>query len=215
MNIFLDLFQKFLLLVIYFLNLSFRFNSFASVVRVGTRVILEDSQTEKTIYFQNKDNKPALVQIWLDENCTLDATKAPFVITPQIFRMEANTSQIVRLRYTGELVSNSQESLYYLNFIQYPSNKQSEIENNNHLMVVFKNRIKVFFRPKELSDFMSSSIVIDKLGFLIDPADKKLTINNPTPYFSNIQEIGLQINGKYFILKKILLLNQNQLHVLL
>lgn len=67
---------------------------------------------------------------------------------------------------------------------------------------MFKNRIKVFFRPKELSDFMSSSIVIDKLGFLIDPADKKLTINNPTPYFSNIQEIGLQINGKYFILKK-------------
>lgn len=208
MNFFLNLFRKCLKFGILLLNFSGISQVYAGVVLVGTRVILADGQIEKTIYLQNKDAKPYLVQMWLDEgdeNSTLDTSKVPFIITPQIFRMEGNTNQAVRLRYTDmDKVSNSQESLYYLNFIQYPSLKVGETDNNR-LMVVFKNRLKVFYRPKEVSEFMDSSKVVDKLGLLLDPANKKLTVYNPTPYYANIQEIGLQVDNKYFVLK------QNQL----
>ncbi len=174
----------------------------AGVVLVGTRVILPNGQNEKTIYLQNKDNKPVLVQMWLDdgdESLTLETTKAPFVVNPQIFRMEGNATQIVRLRYIGaDKDSDSQESLYYLNFIQYPSLKAAEVAaDNNRLMIVFKNRIKVFVRPKKISSIMDSSQVADKLDFKFDPIKKVILANNPTPYFANIQEIGLQNKNHY------------------
>ncbi|WP_202740541.1 molecular chaperone [Acinetobacter sp. 'aerobic (ED)'] len=201
----LNLVRKHLSVGVFLLSLTSISSANAGVVLVGTRVILPNGQNEKTIYLQNKDNKPALVQVWLDagdENSTLDTTKAPFVVNPQIFRMEGNASQIVRLRYLGvDTDSDSKESLYYLNFIQYPSVKVNETAvDNNRLMIVFKNRIKVFVRPKKINSFMSSSQAMEKLDFSFSPTKKVVVVNNPTPYFANIQEIGLKTGNQYVVL---------------
>ncbi|MCU4609044.1 fimbrial biogenesis chaperone [Acinetobacter ursingii] len=177
--------------------------SFAGVVLTGTRVILADGQNEKTIHLQNVDSVPALVQIWLDdgdENSTLETSKAPFVVSPQIFRMEPNVGQTVRVRFTGaDQVAQDKESLYYLNFVQYPASKKQEMDNNR-LMVVFKNRIKVFYRPKNLVG--NSAQTIEKLRFKFNSQSKQLSVTNPTAYFANVQEVRLLTSQNQLVVNR-------------
>ncbi|MCU4413021.1 molecular chaperone [Acinetobacter sp. WU_MDCI_Axc73] len=177
--------------------------SFAGVVLTGTRVILADGQNEKTIHLQNIDSVPALVQLWLDEgdeNSTLETAKAPFVVSPQIFRMEPNAGQVVRVRFidAGQ-IPKDRESLYYLNFLQYPATKKQDMENNR-LMVVFKNRVKVFYRPKNLVG--SSAQTLEKLDFKFNAQNKQLSINNPTAYFANVQEVRLLTQQNQVVVKR-------------
>lgn len=164
----------------------------AGVVLTGTRIILAPGQTEKTIYLQNKDTVPALVQIWIDdgdEHSTLETAHAPYILSPQIFRMEANAGQAVRVRFTAaDQVPQDKESLYYLNFVQYPAVKSQDVANNR-LMLVFKNRIKVFYRPKNIAG--NSIDILEKLDLRFNPQTKQLSVYNPTAYFANIQELRL------------------------
>lgn len=164
----------------------------AGVVLTGTRIILAPGQTEKTIYLQNKDTVPALVQVWIDdgdEHSTLETAKSPYILSPQIFRMEANAGQAVRVRFTAaDQVAQDKESLYYLNFVQYPAVKSQDAANNR-LMLVFKNRIKVFYRPKNIGGH--SIDTLDKLDLKFNPQTKQLSLHNPTAYFANIQELRL------------------------
>ncbi|WP_246019963.1 fimbrial biogenesis chaperone [Limnobaculum zhutongyuii] len=67
--------------------------SHASVIMNGNRIIYPASAKEKTLQFTNQDPHPNLVQIWLDINnprSTPTTADAPFVATPQVFRMEPN-----------------------------------------------------------------------------------------------------------------------------
>ncbi|WP_130803871.1 fimbrial biogenesis chaperone [Acinetobacter ihumii] len=178
-------------------------HSFAGVVLTGTRVILADGQNEKAINLQNKDVAPALVQIWLDEgdeNSTLETAQAPFVVSPQIFRMQPNAGQTVRVRFVGaDQVTQDRESLYFLNFLQYPAAKKQDADQNR-LMVVFKNRVKVFYRPKNLVG--NSAQTLDKLNFKFDMQTKQLSVNNPTAYYASVQELRLLAPSKDVLVKQ-------------
>ena len=62
----------------------------ASVTIGGTRVVYPLDQREVTVKLTNDSNNPSLVQVWLDSgdaNAKPDESRAPFVITPPIFRM--------------------------------------------------------------------------------------------------------------------------------
>lgn len=113
--------------------------------------------------------------------------------------MEANAGQAVRVRFTAtEQVAHDQESLYYLNFLQYPAVKNQDAANNR-LMVVFKNRVKVFYRPKNIVG--QSTEPLDKLAIQYHPKNHQLSIHNPTAYFANIQELRLLTQQKEIVVK--------------
>lgn len=63
----------------------------ADVVILGTRMIFPAAQSEVTVQLSNTSARPALVQLWVDEDgvSTTPATsKAPFIVTPPLARME-------------------------------------------------------------------------------------------------------------------------------
>ncbi|SPZ91589.1 fimbrial chaperone protein StbB [Serratia marcescens] len=68
----------------------------------------------KTLQFTNDDGTPALMQIWLDINnpkSTPENADAPFVASPQIFRMNPHSGQMVRLSFVGQPLPRDRESL--------------------------------------------------------------------------------------------------------
>ena len=70
----------------------------ASVVIGGTRVVFPASQGEVTVRLSNSAAHPALVEAWIDDGdvqSTPDTANTPFLITPPLFRMEANGSVVV------------------------------------------------------------------------------------------------------------------------
>ncbi|TCM69169.1 fimbrial chaperone protein [Acinetobacter calcoaceticus] len=191
MNVFSNLMFRSSLLLSALLSIS---TAYAGVVLNSTRVIFNDGQNEKTIQLQNKDVYPNLVQLWIDEgdeNSSIENTKAPFMISPQVFRLNANTSQVVRLVFTGQQqVPNDRESLYYMNFSEFPAAKKQD-SDENRLMVVFKNRVKVFYRPKNI---VGDSTEVQKklrVKLLTQGPTQQLQIENPTAYYANIQQLSI------------------------
>lgn len=168
----------------------------AGIVMTGTRVIFPAQNTEKTIQLQNKENQPYLVQVWLDsgdQNSTPENTRSPFLANPQIFKINPNQGQIVRIIFTGDKTQLPQdrESLFFLNFSEIPAIKNQDTDSNK-LMVVFKNRLKVLYRPTNLPD-SSSNISKHLSASLKQQANRKMIeLKNDSAYYANILSVNIK-----------------------
>ncbi|HGM5492591.1 TPA: molecular chaperone [Serratia fonticola] len=159
-------------------------SAYASVTMLGNRVIYPAQAREKTLQFTNDDAIPALIQIWLDVDnarSTPETADAPFVASPQIFRMNAHSGQMVRLVYSGKGLPDDRESLFHLNFLQVPAVKESDTDKNK-LVLLVSNRLKVFYRPEGLAG--EANQVGKQLG--IQRIGNQLQVSNPTPYYASI-----------------------------
>ena len=176
----------------------------AAVIMVGTRVIFPADQNEKTIQFQNKDKTPNIVQLWLDsgdERLTAENADAPFFATPQIFKTGAFQGQIVRLTFTGDRAAlpTDKESLFYLNFSEIPSSKSADTDKNK-MLIIFRNRVKLFYRPAGLA---IQSFEINKhisYKFIRKNSNDAIEFKNNSPYYANISEASLSSNDQKTVL---------------
>lgn len=124
----------------------------ASVVMLNTRVIYPADTQSQTLQFSNNDNIPYVMQVWSDVNdpaSTPDNTNAPFMSVPALFRIEPHTGQSVRLIFTGKDLPQDRESLFYLNSVQIPPRNAIK-GNQNQMSVILRNRLKIFYRPKNI-----------------------------------------------------------------
>lgn len=180
--------------------------SYAAVVMTGTRVIFPANQPEKTVQLKNKDDNPNIVQVWVDRGnnaSTPDTADAPFIVNPQIFKIAPNEGQMLRLIFTGDKAELPQdkESVFYLNFLEIPGVKDKN-GATNQLMIVFKNRVKVFYRPDRLP--YSSTDMADHIHYKFGgtSAQPKVTISNDSAYFASISEVHIVSQGVKTPIKK-------------
>jgi fimbrial chaperone protein len=166
----------------------------ASVVSTGTRLIYVGDAADKTLRLTNEDNHPNLVQVWLDKgdaSSTLETADAPFVATPQIFRMEPHAGQMVRFVFTGENVPQDRESVFYINFSQIPAIKAKE-QDANKLVLMFSNRLKLFYRPKGLPgkpENIAGQMRFSRQG---NGSGLHVVVDNPTPYHAVVRSASLR-----------------------
>ncbi|MCU1754572.1 MULTISPECIES: fimbrial biogenesis chaperone [Pseudomonas] len=166
----------------------------ASVVMTGTRVIYPAQTQEKVVQLTNQDSHPYLVQMWVDSDTpdsTPEKADAPFIASPQVFRMNPNSGQVVRLVFTGAELPKDRESLYYLSFLQMPAMKASELQANKLLLTV-SSRMKLFYRPKGLAgdpDDLSKSLDFKVQG-------QTVIANNNSGYFATVRTAQVISQGK-------------------
>lgn len=163
----------------------------ASVVINSTRIIYPQQDKEVTVRLESKNQAPVLMQVWLDqgdEHSTPDAGDIPFVVTPPIFRIEPGKQHVVRLAYTGETLSSAQESLYWFNMLEVPSQAQSA-EQSNQLQLAFRTRIKVFFRPQDLPSTVEAAPAKLQWRGVTTERGTMLEVYNPTPYYVSFDRI--------------------------
>lgn len=159
---------------------------YANVVMTGTRVIYPAEQKEKTLQFSNSKDQSYLVQIWLDQNnpqSTPETADAPFMVNPQVFRIDPSRGQMVRMVYTGDThLPADRESIFYLNFKQIPAFEKNKLDQNM-LVLLVKSRLKVFYRPKTIVGQPEDSF--NTLTYLLvkDQDITWLEVNNPSGYY--------------------------------
>lgn len=172
----------------------------ASVVMTGTRVIYAANATEKTIQLTNNDDRPNLMQVWVDKgnpDSTIEKADAPFVVTPQVFRMESRNGQMVRLIFTGDDLPKDRESLFYLNFSQFPAVKVKDEGDTNKLVLMIRNRVKLFYRPAGLAGSPPGELPRQLVPRLhAGPGGASVQVDNPTPYYAVVRSAQWVTNGK-------------------
>lgn len=171
---------------------SFSNTVMASAVISGTRIIYPSDDNEVSVKITNNGISPVLLQSWIDYGdvkSSPSTIKTPFILTPPVNRVDGGKGQTLRISYIGNGLPVDRESVFWLNVLEIPAKNAKKIDDNT-LQVAFRSRIKIFFRPKELSG--SASEAPGSVKWTI--REKFLEANNPTPYFINF--VNLSVGGK-------------------
>ncbi|MDH1317384.1 molecular chaperone [Enterobacter bugandensis] len=158
--------------------------SHAGVIINGTRLVYPGDKKESSLGLSNPDATDYLVQSWVDSGGK-NLAKAPFLITPPLFRLDAHEDNVLRVVRTGGNLSEDRESLYWLNIKAIPSSKH--VEGVNTLQIAINTRIKLLYRPSAVKGRPED--VADKLEWRREGND--LVVNNPTPFYMNFQTVTL------------------------
>lgn len=181
---------------VFIFPIIFSGNAVANVIMTGTRIIYPDDIKEKTIQLRNTSQRPYIVSIQIDDGSNIDKKKrpqVPFITTPQIFRMEGGSGQSVKIIFTGDALPQDRESVFYFSFSQLPYT-EAKNKAQNQLVLALTNRLKIFYRPHDLSGH--SDETAGKLRFQIWP--DVIEVTNPTGYYSVIRRAELITNGKRY-----------------
>lgn len=154
----------------------------AGVIIGGTRIIFDGAKKEASISITNPDSAPYLIQSWIDMQ-EGNTAKAPFIITPPLYRLDGGQKNIERIVMTGAL-PQEQESLFWLNIKAIPSASKQM----NALQIAVKTRIKLIYRPEGLRASTPKEQA-NKLTW--QRAGNEIQVNNPTQYVVNFNEITL------------------------
>ncbi|MCK4227886.1 molecular chaperone [Enterobacter asburiae] len=157
-------------------------NAYAGVIIGGTRVIFDGGKKEASISINNADSVPYLIQSWVDMP-EGNANKAPFIVTPPLYRLDGGQQNIERILLSGSLPQDK-ESLFWLNIKAIPSASKQE----NSLQIAVKTRIKLIYRPSGLKGTTPEEQA-NKLTW--SRSGNKLKVTNPTQYVINFNEISV------------------------
>jgi P pilus assembly chaperone PapD len=179
--------------------------AWANVIVGATRVVFNEQDREASLRLNNEGEVPALIESWVDNGdpaSSPDKTSSPFTLSPPIFRIEAHRGQTIRMLYSHDPLPQDRESLFWLNVLEIPPvPKTAETESKNMLQFAFRSRLKVFFRPKNLSGSALKAPELLTWTMHKNPGDQVcvLQVTNPTPYhitFSAIELAAPAQNGK-------------------
>lgn len=158
----------------------------AGVVVGGTRLVYDAEKKESSLSINNPDNTAYLIQSWVE--AATDADKAPFIITPPLFRLDAGKQNLLRVVRTGGQLPEDKESLFWMNIKSIPSIEKGG--DNNTLQIAVNTRIKLIYRPQGVKgnlDEMSEKLVWQRTG-------NDIQVTNPTPFYMNFKSI--KVAGK-------------------
>jgi chaperone protein EcpD len=170
-------------------------SNYASIVMDGTRVIYQGNKNEVTVSLTNRNTRPVLVQSWIDtgnEKAAPEKISVPFVLTPPVNRVDPNQGQTLRISYTGvPALPADKESVYWLNVLEVPAKDKNSSDSQQKLNVVFRTRIKLFYRPEGLTG--SSIDAPDELHWHLGA--QKVIVQNDSRYNITIFDIAYKDNA--------------------
>ncbi|WP_226470630.1 fimbrial biogenesis chaperone [Luteimonas panaciterrae] len=172
----------------------------ADVALDRTRLIYPASEKEVGFRVRNEGAQPSLVQVWVDsgdKGQTPDESEAPFLVTPPVVRVDAQNGQRFRLRHTGAALPKDRESAFWLNVLEVPSSSPNE-DGGNRLHIVFRSRIKLFFRPDGLDGRVDQApaMLIWRAVPAGGGAGWELECENPSAYHISFSEVAWSVGGE-------------------
>ncbi|EGX6615595.1 molecular chaperone [Salmonella enterica] len=159
----------------------------AGVVIGGTRIIYPANQAEVQVTLKNKDNdKRYLVHSWVSN---IDDSKAPFIITPPIYKLEESRQTLLHVVYTGNksALPQDRESLFMMN-VKSVSAIPEELRDNNMLQFAIKTKLKLFYRPASLKE-SAAKTAWQSLQF--SQSQNQLVVKNPTPFYVTFGKLSV------------------------
>lgn len=160
----------------------------AGIVIGGTRVIYDGDKKETSATLRNPDKSGVwLVQSWVDSG--VKGSKAPFIVTPPLFRINPGEENILRIVRTGGNLPEDRESVFWLNVKSIPATDDSQ-PYNNVLQVVVKSRLKLFYRPAGLEGQPETAYH----HLSVSRSGNRLTVSNPTSYYVTL--FTLKVDGQ-------------------
>ncbi|WNN54700.1 molecular chaperone (plasmid) [Hafnia alvei] len=167
----------------------------------ATRLIYPEHTGSISVTVRNTDTQiPYLVQSKI--SCNQDKqTSAPFTVTPPLFRLDPQSTNQLRIAFTGGSLPTDRESIFYLHATAIPASTAldpSLVGNGVSATVRFGvgNIIKLFYRPNNLQG--TAATAQQKLQF--SALKGGLKVSNLSPYYVSLA--GLSAGGQKLALNE-------------
>jgi P pilus assembly chaperone PapD len=96
----------------------------------GTRVVYPANEREVSLGLVNDGTEARLVQSWVDSGDVRERpedSKAPFIITPPMTRVDPGKGQTLRIIFSGTTMPQDRESVFWLNILEILQNLPKNI----------------------------------------------------------------------------------------
>lgn len=148
----------------------------------GSRLVYDGNARQAALSVNNPDDRPYLIQAWVDKDPAAGDGDNTFIATPPLFRLEPHSQNSVRVVYTGRPLPADRESMLWLSIKSVPSTSKDDA---NRLFITVKSVLKLFYRPAGLSG--EPATAFEKLTFT--RRDGKVYVSNPTPYHISFYDL--------------------------
>lgn len=155
----------------------------AGVIIGGTRLVYDGGKKESSLQLSNPDKKPYLIQSWVESST--GEKKAPFIITPPLFRLDNGQDNVLRVVRAGGNLPENKESLFWINIKTIPSVEKNS--DANTLQIAVKTRMKLFYRPAGLKgspEEAAASLKWTNKG-------NALQVTNNSPFYLTFHEVKM------------------------
>lgn len=170
--------------IIIFLNLFFiSFTAFASIGLNQTRIVIDGSQNSASIEARNTDDFSYLVVNYITEKPNANPVDNNFfIITPQVFKLDENSTNTIKIQAIPNSFPTDRESMYYFHSRNVPAT-----DKKAGVKIGLENIIKVFYRPASLT--MDSKDAYAALEFKYQ--NNGISVINDSPYFINLHKLNI------------------------
>lgn len=171
------------------LALLFALNSLAGQAAVTLnvdRLVYKDNGSDAALTVKSDESRTYLIQSWIDDGSDAATSKAPFVVTPPLFKLKAKSENVIRVMYLGSGLPTDRESLFWLNVKAIPGLSGDEVNIDNSMIIAMNNKIKLFYRPVGLKG--DSKTAIKDIHWVLNGG--QVNASNQSPYYvvlSNIE----------------------------
>ncbi len=157
------------------------FYCLASLVLDETRVIYPEADPQESVKVDNPTSLNFLTQAWIEDEHGRE--EQHFTVYPPLSRINANSTSSVRIeKIDSEKLPSDRETLMWLNIKEIPQRQKAD---GPQLVVAFKSRIKILYRPKSIDPELHESFT--KMTWQTLPG--KLIVSNPTPYHITFDKV--------------------------
>ncbi|RAO76880.1 hypothetical protein CA260_02910 [Dyella jiangningensis] len=172
-------------------------SAYAGITINGTRVVYPAEQREVSLSMVNDGKEARLIQAWVDSGDAserAESSKAPFLITPPMARVDPGKGQTLRIMFTGtNHLPQDRETVFWLNVLEIPPKpKAGNDEAENYMQLAVRSRMKLFYRPKGLPG--TSDAAADQVTWRIASQGKGYVAEcaNDTPFNLSFSDLSFK-----------------------
>ncbi|WP_419246384.1 fimbria/pilus periplasmic chaperone [Serratia sp. NFX21] len=163
----------------------------AAVALDRTRVVFNGGEKSTSLSISNENKQlPYLAQGWVEDALGTKIT-TPLTVLPPLQRLEPGAKSQVKVQAlpAANLLAQDRETLFYFNLREIPPKS----DKPNTLQLALQTRIKLFYRPKALSNTEGTAPWQEQLT--LTKQGDKYQVNNPTPYYVTIVDASSKQGG--------------------
>lgn len=173
----------------------------AGITINGTRVVYPAGQREVSLSMVNDGKEARLIQAWVDSGSAserAESSKAPFLITPPMARVDPGKGQTLRIMFSGaDNLPQDRETVYWLNVLEIPPKpKAGSDEAENYMQLAVRSRMKLFYRPKGLQGTSDAAADLVTWRIVSEGNGYTAKCTNDTPFSVSFSDLSFKGAGK-------------------
>ncbi|MDX6840844.1 molecular chaperone [Hafnia paralvei] len=161
-----------------------------------TRLIFNSAHKSESITLRNASDHVWLIRSWVASYSDGNTKSDAFIITPPIFRLDAQSDLQLRVNGVGnQALPTDRESVYRINVLAIPPKSgavSSETDaNTGNIQFSINTQIKLFYRPVALDN--NNKILSAQKNLVFSQTTEGVTVRNNSPYYVTLY--GVTVAG--------------------